>query len=331
MASLLALGGTCTWFRDRVSDALTKERNAILRHYWVYTQDLLDYLKWTQAVISGEAALAFIARNRGLLTDALEICVKNSCSEDLLSWFDQHKAVSRAISYEEWPPLDDRRPTVYVFNSPTGRTIRVICSHTLSPLTPITTYPTTALFNYFDAYSFGSAYRDLTMNRRAVVPDLPYLNDEDAERVARITELGGFEQSQWPAVVAFPPVPFVLHDALGGWGLPDHEQLMNTTCLRARHQCPGQTRFFGDAGSMVEFFAPDMIDHGVMAHLGFTPYGTTAVWRMPSGECDLNCAGGDYVLRESASETSVLLQPLSYGPFTTAIKGRIVVGESEHQ
>ena len=315
--SLLSLGGTCQYFRDRVSETLTKERDAILSYYWLQPDILLQHLTWNRAVISGEAALAFILRDRALLTDELEICVSAGDAYELLQWFHLYTEGTDANGQQGWPAWNTREPTVYRFRSPMERAIRVISSHNECPLTPITFYPTTALFNYFDEFSFGCAYRDLTMNRRAVVPELSTLNSEVATRVEHIGDCGGFEQSQWPSALA-----------LGG---TTHEELANTACLRREYMCPGQSRFFGDPGTLVEFFAPDLTDHAVMAHLGFAPYGTTAIWRMRGAQCDRECVSGDYLLRDSFSEPSNVVHRLCYGPFTSSVVGQIMVGETEHE
>ena len=139
-------------------------------------------------------------------------------------------------------------------------------------------------------------------------------------------------QAQWPAAVAYPPRPFALHNLLAGWPQDEieHEDLTNKVCLRETHQCPGQSCFFGDPGSLVDFFAPDMVDHAVMAHWAYPPYGLSVVWRMDDTDCDLGCGDGGYLLRDAQSDLYVLGQPLSYGPFTTGVTGGVVVGPSEH-
>ena len=329
MQTLLALGSTSTYFRDRVSTILKRERDNIIRRYWPDPQAFLDILSESRAIVTGEAALSFFMRDPDLLTDELEVCVSFRDSFDLLDRFERDLLVTRTCSWENWPVRELRKPTAYLYRSPSNALIRVVCSHTASPFTPMTTSPTTALFNYFDEYSFGSAYPDLTLNGRAVAPDLPYLTDEVKERVVRLVDKGNFMMSQWPAAVAFPPVPFVLYDALDGWEVPHLPEWQNAVCLQERHQCPGQSRFFGDAGSLVEFFEPDMVDHAVMARWHFPPYGVNAVWRLQGGICDNDCESGDHRLRDGPSEALFVEGPLHYGPFTTSIAGRIVVGDAE--
>ena len=329
MQDLLALGGTCTYFGDSVSKTLKRERNDIIRRYWPDPQAFLDILSGSRAIVTGEAALAFFMRDPSLLTAELEVCVSLRYSFDLLDSMEQDALVSRAWTWDKWPMRDVRKPTAYLYRSPSNALIQVVCSHTASPFTPMTTSPTTALFNYFDEYSFGSAYRDLTLNRRAVVPELPYLASEMRERVDRLVDEGSFTMSQWPAAVAFPPIPFVLYDALDGWDVPHIPEWQNAVCLRERHQCPGQSRFFGDAGSLIEFFEPHMVDHAVMAQWHYPPYGVNAVWRLLGAVCDNDCESGDHRLRDTSTETLFLEGPVHYGPFTTSIVGRITVGDAE--
>ncbi|PIL26958.1 hypothetical protein GSI_10096 [Ganoderma sinense ZZ0214-1] len=63
MLSLLSLRGTCVYFRDCVAWTLKFERDAIIEHYWASAKVFLPMLTRSQAVILGEAALAFVMRN----------------------------------------------------------------------------------------------------------------------------------------------------------------------------------------------------------------------------------------------------------------------------
>ena len=165
-------------FRHRVSETLTDEREAILKSYWPDADGLLRLLTRNRAVITGEAALAFLMRDRGLLTDQLEICVAKSDGDSVLGYIDEHPVATRVMSDEGWSSWPER-PSVYVYDTVPNRSLRVTHSHTYSPFTPITKYRTTALMNYFDEFSFGCAYRDFTLNRCSVVPALPWLSIEE--------------------------------------------------------------------------------------------------------------------------------------------------------
>ena len=275
--------------------------------------------------------MAFILRDHALLTDKLEICVSAGDTYELLQWFHFYTEGMDATSQQDDPAWNPHQPTAYQFRSPMERTIRVISSHNQSPLTPITYYPTTALFNYFDEFSFTCAYRNLTMNQRAMVPELWTLNKEAAGRVEHIRKHGGFEQSQRSTALSWPAAPLAFQNVFGVWGGTTDDQLPERACLRRRYLCPGQSRFFGDQGSLVEFFAPHLTDQPVMAHWGFAPYGTTPVWRMQGADCDRDCVSGDYLLRDSFMETSNVVRPLCYGPFTRGVVGQITVGEREHE
>ena len=182
-------------------------------------------------------------------------------------------------------------------------------------------YPSTSLCNYMDEFSFGSAYRDLTVNSRGVSPNFDSLDADEAERVLQLSHQGGLRQSPWAPSVAVPPVPFALYNEHAGWSAFAAEKLVNKVCLRGMYQCTGQARFFGDRGSLVDFFEPDMVDHAVMAHLIYPPYGATAIWRMEGPPCDYYCVEGDYLLHDCMSAVSMTANPVSYGPFTTALVG----------
>ena len=180
-----------------------------------------------------------------------------------------------------------------------------------------------------DAFSFGCAYRDLTINHKAVTPDLLHLSPEVKARVDTINAKGGFEQRRWPDAPRTPaPMTILQKDTCGEDPLP---LWASTVCQRRDFLCPGQSRFFGDPGSLLDFFEPDMLDHGVMAHHHYPPYGATSVWRMESPDCNRACARGDYRLPGALSEALRLDCRMHYGPFTTALLGEVKVGESQHE
>lgn len=55
------------------------------------------------AVITGKAALAFIMRDRALLTDELEICVSCLYAKDLIQEFEANNYVKHTWSEDMWP------------------------------------------------------------------------------------------------------------------------------------------------------------------------------------------------------------------------------------
>lgn len=230
--SLLALGGTCDYFSDRVSHTLKKERNAIIGEYLCAPEQFLWHLTDNKAVITGEAALAFIMRDWRILTNELEISVPGETSYELLGLFDNNWRFEHAWTEENWPQREENRPTVYLYRTPgsSNRLIRVICSHTSSAFTPITTYPTTTLFNYMDAFSFGCAYRDLTISRKALTPDLPHLPLDVKAQVDTINSKGGFKQRYWPDAPAIPPATRILLKETFGCGDDPLPAWASTVC-----------------------------------------------------------------------------------------------------
>lgn len=143
----------------------------------------------------------------------LEVCVSRLHADDLIQEFKAENYVKHTWSDDEWPTWHPDRPTTFKYKSKYNDLIRVISSHTDSALTPITRYPTTALFNYMDEFSFRCAYRNLTLICRGVVHDIHPVEEQEAAwiRVDQITAQD-FQHSEWPAEVVFPPVPFVLED-----------------------------------------------------------------------------------------------------------------------
>lgn len=97
------------------------------------------------------------------------------------------------------------------------------------------------------------------------------------------------------------------------------------------YQCPGQACFFGDPGSLVDFFEPDMVDHGIMAHKGYAPYGPTAVWQRQGPDCDYNCASADSLLLEGLPDICSVGMTLTLGPFVTGVIGRVEFGKSQQR
>ena len=182
MPSLLCLGGTCLYHRDRVSHILKKERNSIIGRYWPQPERLLWILSRSRAVITGEAALAFIMRDRSLLTKELEVCVSRLYAEDLLQELDASDYVKHTPSDQPRSTLHHDQPTTFEYKSKYDDVVRVICSHTDSVFTPFAMYPTTALFNYMDEFSFGCTYHNLTLNRWGVAPNIHPVEEEQATR-----------------------------------------------------------------------------------------------------------------------------------------------------
>lgn len=108
-------------------------------------------------------------------------------------------------------------------------------------------------------------------------------------------------------------------------------ELVNTVCLRPMYQCPGQARFFRDPGSLINFFEPDMVDHGIMVHKGYLPYSLTAVWQRQGPDCDYNCTSADSLLLEGLPDICSVGMTLALGPFVMGVIGHIEVGALQQQ
>ena len=97
------------------------------------------------------------------------------------------------------------------------------------------------------------------------------------------------------------------------------------------YQCPGQACFFRDPGSLVDFFEPDMVDHGIMAQKGYAPYSPMAIWRMQGPDCDYSCTSIDYRLPEGLTNICSISLTLHLGLFVTGVMGRVDVRESQQR
>lgn len=61
-------------------------------------------------------------------------------------------------------------------------------------------------------------------------------------------------------------------------------------CWQHRHVCPSQGRFFGDAGSLVDFFDPLGGDEVLCSENRVPPFGPMVIWRLTSTfVCSLRC------------------------------------------
>lgn len=68
-------------------------------------------------------------------------------------------------------------------------------------------------------------------------------------------------------------------------------------CTRRWDLCPDQGRYFGDKGSLVDFFDPLNIDFAVIRKAGVPPFGPMVAWRLfTSFECTDGCDRDDMVL-----------------------------------
>lgn len=178
-----------------------------------------------------------------------------------------------------------------VFLSDTGRHIRLLWSDGDSVLLPITTAPTTALFNFVGALTFGCAYPSLTFRRRGFRHHGRDLDTSHIHDINFLRNQGAFD------------IHAVVRDTVNENGRNVYE------CERSRFLCPYQGRFFGDNGSVVHAFAPHRTLHSELRGQHHAPYGFAPLWRFSTTAalCDGPCATRDALLPYGIMRISVLL------------------------
>ena len=85
------------------------------------------------------------------------------------------------------------------------------------------------------------------------------------------------------------------------YGQPPFEQ-----CFRQFYICPSQGRYFGDRGSLVDFFDPIARGEDFCARRSIPPYGPMVVWRVLSNfDCERDCVIYDDDLEEPDDISSI--------------------------
>ena len=274
LISLYVCRDVCTRFEGMYWDILRATRDRILRYFLrAGAERFLKILYDAHAVVTGNAALAFMLRDEGILGKELDIAVPNgggtAIENFLVKTFD-------AVCLAEYPgALRRRAPYEKLFCIGRRRYVRLIISRQDSALEAVAHYDTTALMNYFNCDSFGCAFPTLTFRRRALTAPWRTLRDRDhigQFRLIHLHRAGGF---------VFCTVPGPLFGGTMAVYRNYGQETLYYRCLRGENACPEQGRFFGDGSSFVSFFHGD--DPEAVARVeatGQAPFGPTAKWRL---------------------------------------------------
>ncbi|KAI0744422.1 hypothetical protein C8Q76DRAFT_566267, partial [Earliella scabrosa] len=275
----------------------------ILGQFVKNPQTFLNNMEDYHGIVVGEAALAFILRDLNIVGDTLEVAVGREHASDLEELFVTFHWFHFLQQSPATPSETDT--TVRLFRAHPrrpNRYVRLLISHSHSPLHPVARAPSTALINYVSPTSFGCAYPLLTLQRQGLIRLLWCSNvaDQDAASDQQDASQEG-------------------HDAHPDPGQPGHNldisgfcSLHDTTygCLKELFVCPGQARFFGDRGSFVGFFDIAHISPMSLAFDHHTPYNPSVVWRFSGTSlvaCESSCAKNDILLPSSVSEYGAVL------------------------
>ena len=154
---------------DRVEDILYRERRAVVEYYFPDDADLfLVNLDEYRGIIVGHAALAFLLRDRQLLSNCVEVAIGRRQAQDFEDLLLSYHWI-QFISQTPDPP-SPAETTVRLFRTKNGRFLKLLLSRTNTPLMPLTDYDTSALMNYVSRWSFGCAYPLLTLQRLGLIP-----------------------------------------------------------------------------------------------------------------------------------------------------------------
>ncbi|KAI0730636.1 hypothetical protein C8Q76DRAFT_792787 [Earliella scabrosa] len=253
MLSLLNWRAVRGRYLFQVDRQLRKEMEKIVNVYVPGQASLLlDALHRFRAIITGEAAIAFLLRDRDLLGMDLELCVGEPEAEALHAFLKNNFVLTKVCGQDEGtlgyhgPP--DRITTYYCIIAPRRRRyICVVSSHTPSPLTPLTAVNNTAYMTFFSPTIVGCAYPSLTMRRCALIRSDNGFGQWWSRRCDRRRNLGlvvrgHFRLHDDPSTLLFPR----LDPPPQRPGIPDQRW-----CLGHLYLCACRDRYFGDPGSFV--------------------------------------------------------------------------------
>ncbi|KAL1942586.1 hypothetical protein VTO73DRAFT_6188 [Trametes versicolor] len=285
LPSLLALRLTSSYLGKHVHSVLQSDLAALLRHYVDVPDALLGHMSTTGALIGGLAALSFLLRDRSMRPPSLDIFVALQEAEylEILLGRDVTRGMQLvstvdydALNPDNTPPQTSR---VVTYLCVSGRLLTIHKSTSPSALDPIALSPTTALINWVSPHAFGCGYPELSLNRRAIASPGPPAYPANGAVFVHLDNHGFDTQ-------------------LSPWFWSRYEELVMPSdrrcyrpCLRRLYMCPGQGRYFGDAGTLLNVFDLHGTDHAVMRSKRQLPYGVSLVWRLPfgGGPCDCCC------------------------------------------
>ena len=317
LPSLLAWRSTCAVNYAHATAALKRSLTSAINPFLSHPQALLDIISRYSAVIGGETALAFMRRHHSFQGQTLEIFANVSLYEplcrELLSDSRIASDVISTASTIALYPYNQQRDILETtqISLRSTRTIYIRQSSTLSPLSPIARSTCTAMANFVTPHSFGCAYPSLTLHDKSLLADLTHGTIVEFDTsILRALADQQIEQAIDPASwrqyrICSPTVT-----------------ITNTTkaCWRSHYICPGQSRFFGDHGSLVDFIDPLGMPVAALLQKGSPPFGTTVIWRLSAAyRCPLSCESHDNRLPMGQISTAIILMP---DPFTKSHRGR---------
>ena len=320
VADLMDLDALLTWravSTNTYAVATTSLRHTligILRKFLSNPRTFLNHITETKAVVAGPTAVAFMLRDVTAVPSILHVYAATfwygRLVERLRTCWELFPDVARIVSQNMDVPYSVERDITAstAFYLRNGKTIIVYRSCHISPCSPISRMPSSALMTFFTEFTFGCAYPALTLRRRSLLSDmrLRTLSPDDEDQLTSLLRAGfSFAVSptaweEYRTTAAEPPRP-------------------NTHfCLRRRYLCPQQGRYFGDRGSLVGIMDPLSYDGSVIRSRSIPPFGPMVAWRLLNTyDCMEGCDMRDPLLHEWHISIPILTLPcpfFAHGP-----------------
>ncbi|RDX54692.1 hypothetical protein OH76DRAFT_1340919, partial [Lentinus brumalis] len=288
-------------------------RDRLLALFVEDVDEFLRTLSWFNAIVTGDVALAFFLRDDSVVNMELEIAVGlyqgPDLEEDLMARF----GCCPTHGGTDDVPANTNSPVTRRFSLSSGAYLLLSISNTSSPLVPVVRRQMTAHVNYFSAEAFGCGFPALTLRRTSLCPEPPLITPEDVFDRDLLVNKCGFVVSADVSdlvpseVTASAPEENGAHVQWGG----------GVACLRNHYLCPGQERFFGDRGSLVDFFDVSASELRDLQARHAPPFGPAVVWRMQSlRHCVSMCHTQNIHLEANTrvGHLSAVHEPFRFGP-----------------
>ena len=276
---------TCRLNYTQGTSSLRRSLLKVLNPFVRNPSSFVDLLTKQEALIGGEVALAFILRDcsysaRDLEVFATPLRFGKLCDAIIQSLNSDRVRTSSRIQHNTNFALRRLVSITFQIDLFNGRSIHVHCSFTCTAVAGIARTITTALSNYVSGQGFACSHPHLTLQRRALLADIALdAHNQLDYRVMGNMVAQGFQFAVSPSV--WPEYHYLLGDNMSG---------ETFQCCRSLYVCPSQGRFFGDAGSFINYFDPLAGDAASCISRSLPPYGPMLVWRLWSAfRCSANC------------------------------------------
>ena len=310
---LLAWRAACRANYHQVAGVLRRTVIASITPFFHSPCTFLRYLTKFRAIIAGASAVAFILRDRSIVSSTLEVYAASFWYGSLVARMSTcpsiaqltEKISTHAMSNAYSSERDVRAYTV--FHLKNQRRVIVYRSGAVGACSPLSRAVTTAHMLFITEHSFACAYPALTLRRRALLSDM------------RLNRMSSFDKSSFDHLLS---VGFSFAVSPSAWpqypttseNFPAPQDDDTLPCFRARYVCPFQGRYFGDPGSLLGLIDPLGDQASSLRRRSIPPFGPMVAWRLYSSfMCANTCDIHDTTLPDNIIAISLLILP---DPFT---------------